>query len=264
MAESDKKGTDDEVPTDARPDDQAAARDHQGAWRDDESARTLELRDHPASDDRLALDDDAASLPWLQSDDDIDDDAGGASAGRVAGLVLIGLALLAAIVGGIYWATQRDRGDALVAQGGVIEAPAQPYKEAPEDPGGKTFAGTGDSSFVVSEGQSRPARMGDAPAPPAASATPAPEPAASESDTAATGGVGVQVGAYSSRASAEAGWSTLVQQYEALSTVKHRIVEGHADIGVVYRLQAVAADVAGANALCGQLKAAGAACQVKR
>jgi hypothetical protein len=45
--------------------------------------------------------------------------------------------------------------------------------------------------------------------------------------------------------------------------VSHRVIEGNADIGKVYRLQAVAGDTAGANALCGRLKGAGIACQVK-
>ena len=49
----------------------------------------------------------------------------------------------------------------MVADGGVIEAPAQPYKEKPTDPGGKTFQGTGDTSFAVSEGETRTARLGD-------------------------------------------------------------------------------------------------------
>ena len=75
--------------------------------------------------------------------------------------------------------------------------------------------------------------------------------------------MGVQVAAYSTRASAEAGWSRLSTQYEALSGLKHRIVEGSADIGTVYRLQVLAGDVPSANALCSRLKAAGMACQVK-
>jgi hypothetical protein len=75
--------------------------------------------------------------------------------------------------------------------------------------------------------------------------------------------VGVQVAAYSDRASAEKGWSQLSRQYSALSGFKHRVVEGKADIGTVYRLQAVAGNVAAANELCNKLKRAGAACQVK-
>jgi hypothetical protein len=41
------------------------------------------------------------------------------------------------------------------------------------------------------------------------------------------------------------------------------VVEGKADIGTVYRLQALAGDAAGATDLCARLKAAGVACQVK-
>ena len=48
---------------------------------------------------------------------------------------------------------------ARVADGSVIEAPAEPYKTAPENPGGKTYDGTGDSSFAVSQGESRPAQL---------------------------------------------------------------------------------------------------------
>ncbi len=46
--------------------------------------------------------------------------------------------------------------------------------------------------------------------------------------------------------------------------MKHRVVEGTADIGTVYRLQALAPNAEAANALCSTLKAAGVACQVKR
>jgi hypothetical protein len=73
----------------------------------------------------------------------------------------------------------------------------------------------------------------------------------------------VQVAAYSNRSQAEAGWTRLTSQYEALSGLHHRVVEGQADIGTVYRLQAMAGNLAAANALCSKLKAAGLACQVK-
>ena len=77
-------------------------------------------------------------------------------------------------------------------------------------------------------------------------------------------GVGVQVGAFGSLASAEAGWNALVGKSAALKGIKHRVIEGSADIGKVYRLQAVAGDAAAADALCGKLKASGISCQVKR
>lgn len=198
-------------------------------------------------------------LPWLESVDDEDDYAN--DNGRLVIFLIGGLVVLAALVGGIGWATHRGEGNELQADGSVIEAPKTPYKEAPKDPGGKTFAGTGDTSYAVSAGQTRTPRLdrggevvatASDPAKPSVPATPAPT------------GVGVQVGAYTSLATAEAGWTRLSSQHGAiLSGVKHRVVEGKADIGTVYRLQALAGDAAGANDLCGRLKAAGAACQVK-
>jgi hypothetical protein len=217
----------------------------------------------PLETDRLAFDEDER-LPWLESPDD-DEAEDGVDSGKVIGLVLLGLAVLAVIVGGVWWVTHQDTDPALIADGATIEAPG-PYKEKPADPGGKTFAGTGDSSFVVSEGQSRAARLGQSSAAP----TPTPTPTPSASPKAATSaapvemaGVGVQVGAFSSQAGAEAGWGKLVQQYAPLKDLRHRVVEGRADIGTVYRLQAMAGDAAAAQALCRQLKAAGLACQVK-
>lgn len=221
--------------------------------------------EQPLETERLDLAEDEERLPWLESAEDdgyVEDGSGKSMLGLIA---LSGVALLA-IVGGIWWASHRGGEGTAVADGSIIAAPKEPYKEAPKNPGGKTFDGTGDTSFAVSEGQSRPAKMGDAstavvstPTPPAAKPGAAPTPA-----PAASGGVGVQVGAYSSKAAAEAGWDKLVGQAGgALSGVSHRVLEGSADIGKVYRLQAVAGDAGAANALCGKLKAAGVSCQVK-
>lgn len=225
----------------------------------------------PLETAQLSLADPDERLPWLESPDDefvID----GADNGGLIRLVLVGLAVMAAIVGGIWWATHRAPASALVADGSLVPAEPGPYKEAPRDPGGKQFDGTGDSSFAVSEGQNRPAQLGgsDRVAPPVA-AVPAPsappKPAASGAPVAAAvpaGGIGVQVGAYSSKATAEAGWTKLVAQSNgALSGVAHRVIEGTADNGTIFRLQAVAGDSAGASALCSRLKAAGINCQVK-
>jgi cell division septation protein DedD len=221
----------------------------------------------PADNDdgaRLDLDDDER-LPWLESVDDDEADEG-SDTGRMIAFLVGGLIVLAALVGGIWWATHRDSETELLADGSVIPAPAEPYKQAPEDPGGKTFAGTGDTSYAVSEGQSRPPRLAGEAATPAATASAPAKAEASPAPTASAtpSGVGVQVGAYSSREGAETGWTRLSQQHDDLfSGLKHRIVEGRADIGTVYRLQALADDRAAANALCSRFKAAGVPCQVK-
>lgn len=224
--------------------------------------------DEPLETERLALADEEERLPWLESgdDDDYPEYEGGDNA-RMLGLFVMGILALAVLVGGIWWATNRNPDPALVADGSTVPAPAGPYKQAPKDPGGKTFAGTGDSSFAVSEGQNRPAQLGGATAAPAPvpSASAAARPVApATAPAAAGGGVGVQVGAFSSKAAAEAGWTRLTGQAgDALAGVAHRVIEGKADNGTIFRLQAVASDASGAQALCGRLKAAGIACQVK-
>ena len=136
-----------------------------------------------------------------------------------------------------------------------------------KDLDGKTFQGTGDTSYAVSEGESRPAQLA------AASETPKPgfetvdrpgsqdKPASAQS-AASTGPV-VQVGAYSTRATAEAGWSKLSSQYSALKGLSHRVVEGKADFGTVFRLQALPDDESAARKLCNTLKAAGQGCSIK-
>lgn len=226
------------------------------------------------------------SLPWLESDED--EDAGGYDFTQFLGFGVILLALLAAMVGGIWFLTNRGGDAAMVADGSTIEAPEGPYKERPEDPGGKEFAGTGNVAPVVGEGQTREGVMADSNAEgsesgAAASGTttaangtgsgPASSSASGEASTGAGSNassssssssvVGVQVGAYGSRARAETGWQTLVGSSDALSGVRYRIVKGEADIGTVYRLQALASNRAAADQLCDALKADGLPCQVK-
>ena len=218
----------------------------------------------PVETGRLEFGDEDVRLPWLETDGDEEDEVKGYSGGQLTTLLVLGLLAVAVIVGGIWWALSTRKDEVLVADGSVIAAPEQPYKERPKDPGGKTFAGTGDTSFAVSEGQTRPARLGENAAPKTAAVEPATKPSASASPAAPVpSGVGVQIAAYTSRAQADAGWTRLSTQYEVLSGLNHRVVEGSADIGTVYRLQVLAGDSSAAHALCGRLKAAGLACQVK-
>ena len=230
--------------------------------------------DDPPAPPRLGLDDGEERLPWLESADDIDADEGFDS-GRIIGFVLLGLVALAMIVGAVWFASHRGPGQ---ADGSLIRAETGPYKVAPEDPGGKKFAGTGDTSYAVAQGETRSGTIAgqDSPPRPGFTATATPEPAASapapkpsasataSAAPAATSGVGVQVGAYTSAADAETGWASLAGRHEALAGIKHRVIEGQADFGRVFRLQAVAGDLAAANALCARLKASGQGCQVKK
>jgi hypothetical protein len=210
--------------------------------------------------DVLAFANEDERLPWLESDDD-DVQEGGVDTGRVVAFVIGSLVVLGLIIGAAWWYFRdRDAGTE-VADGGTIAAPAGPYKTKPENPGGAEALGTGDTSFRVAEGEeprSQVAEAGEAPRPSIDRNQPA-----NASAPAASGGIGVQVGAYSSRDSAEAGWSTLSTRYPALSGVSHRIVQGTVDGSPIYRLQAVAGDVKAATALCGAVRGQGGDCQVK-
>ena len=210
---------------------------------------------------RLAGDDD--TLPWLASDDDDEEPEGGADY-RI--LIFAVAALLA--LGGILWAAKAfladgDNGE-LLADGSTIEAPEGDYKVRPANPGGEEVAGTGDLSYEVGEGITREGQVGGAEPPPAPSVDLAQAGSPGAGGATATGGVGVQVGAFQTRATAEAGWTQLTSRHEALQGVAHRIIEGRADSGTIYRLQAVAADVAAAEALCRAIRGGGGDCQVKR
>lgn len=210
-------------------------------------------------------------LPWLESADDVDADEEESGTGRLIGFAVMGLIALAALIGGIWYATSRTA-DASDADGSLIEASKEPYKVTPSDPGGKTFEGTGDSSFKVSAGEKPVANLAGASSPvPAASPSAKPSAGAAgasatanRSATPAVGGVGVQVGAFSSNASAESAWGKLSAKHAGLKGLSHRVVEGQADIGTVYRLQAIASDVSSATSLCQRLQAGGLTCQVKR
>lgn len=220
---------------------------------------------------QLDLGEEDVRLPWLEGDDEEFEDDGGAGIGQGVLLVLLGLVALGLIVGSLFWAMRHNSDKPLVADGGVIAAPKEPYKVRPDNPGGEVVAGTGDTSFAVAEGQSRSPQIGgkeEAPGPgfesvakPGASASNAP--ASASAPAQASGGTGVQVGAYTSRDAAEAGWNALKSQYPGLAGVGHRIVQGQADIGTVYRLQAVAGNAGAAKELCNGMKSAGLSCQVK-
>ncbi|WP_241765879.1 SPOR domain-containing protein [Erythrobacter longus] len=226
------------------------------------------------------------SLPWLEADED-DDGAGGVDNTQIIILALILLGILALAVGTVWIFGSKVTDGAAVADGSVIEAPEGPYKERPDDPGGKEFAGTGNVAPVVGEGGTPEGVMdtdgngsavsgadsgagtganngeaGSATAN-AAGAGASGQSGAQSGATTSRSGVGVQLAAYSSRARAEQGWNELSRRTDALSGLRYRIEEGVVDIGTVYRLQAVTSDRATADQLCAKLKSAGIDCQVK-
>tara|TARA_A100001391_G_scaffold66729_3_gene42501 strand:+ start:92309 stop:93115 length:807 start_codon:yes stop_codon:yes gene_type:complete len=233
---------------------------------------TVESTGEPSEDGApeqpLMIDDMDERLPWLESDEDYDE--GGVDVGRLVALVVVALAALLGLLALLWFLSQpADDGEKL-PEGSTIEAPDEPYRTAPDDPGGTEVAGTGDMSFEVGEGQSRDSQLASSDnATPSldrtqgegtATATPTPTPSA----TSSVSGVPIQVAAYSNRKRAEEGWVDVRNRYEALSGLKHRIEEAVVDGATVYRLQAMASSSAAAEEACRSVRAAGGDCQVKR
>ena len=91
--------------------------------------------------------DDDDRLPWLEAADGFEED-GEVSPARLLVMVLGGLLLIGAVLGGLWWVQNggaRGKGELIAAQDGD-------YKVAPKNDGAKTFEGEGDASFSASEG----------------------------------------------------------------------------------------------------------------
>ena len=221
---------------------------------------------------------DGDRLPWLEAVED-QDDAGGPGAAKLIGALLVGLLAIGAIVGGLFWLGNRDGGGTRIAGGEpeVIRAEPGPYKTRPEEPGGMKVEGRGDIAIATSEGADPKARINlDAiPEAPVAGARKAPErPAetkvaqkATPKDEpapalAATGGASVQLGAFSSNASAEAAWKALSGRFGYLKPLAHSVQGATVNGKSVFRLRASVADRAAARTVCGQLEVAGESCVI--
>ena len=237
-------------------------------FRDDGSDAPFEAeQDEPVvEEEQLALADEDERLPWLEADEEYEEE--GVDTTRVVLFALAGLAAVLTLVGVGWWLTQDSAPEEQqVATGGTIEAPDEPYKTRPDDAGGEQVEGTGDVSYGVGEGQRTEGMVRDnAPAPAidrqqeqAEEPDEAPEPTPQQAS-----GVGVQVAAYSSRSGAETGWGVLSSRIPALQGVSHRVVQATVDGATVYRLQAVAGSVASAQELCRNIRSQGGDCQVKR
>lgn len=216
------------------------------------------------NDNGLNLDD-PDRLPWLETADGYDYDDG-ASPLKMAFMVLAGLALLAAIVGAVYWAQRNQTGGA-TGNGELIAAQEGDYKVKPEDAGGKSFEGEGDSAFAASEGTKTGATLV-----PAAKTATTPTPTATASATAPAsnaaapaGAVMVQLGAFGDSAKADTAWAALNKRFGFLAGTNRKIAEASVEGGrKVFRLQAVTANSAAAQQLCAKLKAAGENCLIVR
>ena len=230
------------------------------------------MTDIRAEDEPTPLDD-GERLPWLEAVED-DDETEGPSTAKLIAFVLIGLAAIGLIVGGLFWignqGTEPGTGDPE-----LIAAPEGDYKVAPGDPGGMKVEGEGDTAFAASEGADpkgaidtgavpeEPLLKAPPPtnaAPPAATPTPTPTPRATQAATpqpSAAGGATIQLGAFSSQAGANTAWKALSSRFSYLAPLSHSVTPTTSGGRTLYRLRASGPD---ATALCGRLRVAGESC----
>lgn len=238
-------------------------------------------------------------LPWLEPAADFGDDEA-VSPVRLLMLVLTGLALIAAVLGGLWW----WQGGGARGQGELILAQPGPYKLPPTDDGAKDFEGEGDASFAASEGVETagrvdPARLPEEPAvadaqkaapPPAKNApetqpkgpapaakapvvvsqaappkaVPPPSVPAAEKGAPAPTGAAIQLGAFSSEGSAAKAWASLAKRFAYLEGLGQSVVPASVGGKTVYRLRAAAGSAAAASEICAKLRVAGESCAVVR
>jgi hypothetical protein len=220
------------------------------------------------AEDAASLDKDDR-LPWLEAVED-DEPRDGPSALKLIVAVLIGLAAIGGIVGGIFWLGNRDGGATGDAE--LIRAPEGDYKVRPDDPGGMDVEGEGDTAFAASagadpKGQINTNAVSEAPvvkgqpqpAPQPVPAQPAPkeEPLLKAPAPTNAGGPAIQLGAFSSQASANTAWKALSGRFGYLAPLSHSIVSVNSGGKTLYRLRASGPNAAN---ICGRLRVAGETC----
>ena len=212
--------------------------------------------------------DDEDRLPWLEAVDE-EGEREGPSALKLIVAVLIGLVAIGGIVGGLFWLGNRDATESRDAE--LIASPQGDYKVRPDDPGGMNVQGEGDTAFAASEGADPNGRINTDAIPEApvtrapqqqAPQAPAPQAKAPASTPAApaapaAGGATIQLGAFSSPASANSAWKALSGRFSYLSPLTHSVMPTSSGGRTLYRLRASGGD---AKSICNRLRVAGEAC----
>ena len=210
-------------------------------------------------------------LPWLEA---VDEDEGreGPSPLKLIVGVLVLLVAIGAVVGGVFWMGNRDAQENRDEQ--LIAAPEGDYKVKPDDPGGMPVEGQGGTAFAASEGADPKGAIDTSavpeapitevkPAPKAQPLPKQPEPRAEPKQPApkqapAPSGPGIQLGAFSSQASANSAWKALSGRFSYLAPLTHSVTPTSSGGRTLYRLRASGP---GAANVCGRLRAAGEICQ---
>lgn len=221
-------------------------------------------------------------LPWLETvDEDYDE---GPKLGRTIALILIGLAVLAAVIFGYSWFQRHSGAD---GNGDLIAAQQGDYKVRPDDPGGLNVSGEGDTAVATSGGVTGnstidPRRGPEAPVaghhaqptplpttgqPRVVTSVPAPAAGTTAAANAAAGNGGgslVQLGSFPSEAAANAAWSNLSQRFGFVAGLGKSVQRASVNGAIVFRLRVNAGSAGAAASLCQRVQQGGGACFVPR
>ncbi|MCU6455789.1 SPOR domain-containing protein [Sphingomonas sp. A2-49] len=225
-------------------------------------------------------------LPWLETVEP--DEDRGAPVGKVVALVVLGLAVLAAIIYGLYAIQSRQSAD-----GQLIAAQSGAYKVRPDEPGGLKVKGEGDAAIATSAGKagngsidlnavpekpidgrrvapvSKPVTGGGSNAvaqvPASGGKLVAAQPVTVQRAPAA-GAAGngslVQLGAYPNEATANAAWTTFSKRFSYLAPLGKSVQSVATGGRTLYRLRVNAGSANQAADICGRLRVAGESCFV--
>lgn len=224
-------------------------------------------------------------LPWLETVEP--DEERGAPIGKTIALIVVGLAVLAAIIFGIYKLQTRATAD-----GQLIAAQEGDYKVKPDEPGGLKVKGEGDAAIATSAGKAgngsidlnavpekpidghrvtptaKPAGTGGSNAvaqvPASSGKLVATEPVSVQRKPAATGASGslVQLGAYPSEALANSAWDGFSKRFSYLAPLGKSVQSVATGGRTLYRLRVNAGSANQAADICGRLRVAGESCFV--
>ena len=225
-------------------------------------------------------------LPWLETAADDEDE--GPSLGRVLGLALLGLIVIGAVLGGVYWWKHRAP---VAGDGTLIAAQEGNYKVKPDDPGGLKVEGEGDASVAASGGNGNgnsQIAVTKLPEAPVVGTRAAPGPASGPGGSTATatvagpggklvapppgkplpvangggGGALVQLGSFPTEAAANSAWASASKRFGYLANLGKSVEKAEVNGRTFYRLKVNAGSAGAAQELCGKLKLAGNACIV--
>ena len=228
-------------------------------------------------------------LPWLESVEE--EHVEGTPAWRVAGLVVLGLVAIAALVYAVYWVQTHHH--VAGGNGQLIQAQEGDYKVKPDQPGGMKAEGEGTEALATSKGDDQANASIDLHAVPEAPVTGKPAAAAQQpadggathvaaavpasggaltakppvsapkaSTEALANGAIVQLGAYPDQGTAKESWQHLSSRFSYLAPLGDSIEPATVNGRTVYRLRVDAGSAQAASQLCGKLKVAGEACFV--